>query len=313
MDDSKDRFRGCLVGLAVGDALGAAAEFMTEEAVRATYGQLTDYVSTRWWRAGEYTDDTSMALCIAESLAEHVDVNLEDIADRFIRWMLTDGRGIGNQTAAVLSRAQAGEDCTAASLAVWEESGRSAAGNGGVMRCAPVALPHCHGHAALIRHSRETCRLTHSDPRCEWSCVAVNIALAGLIAGRESAIGDARSAVRGMSPELDTALEQALEVPVDGMRVDGPDQGYTIVTTQIAFAALASGRPFEDALIEVVSKGGDADTNGAVAGALLGARDGYRAIPARWRDSLLNRDHIIAVADNLWQIAAPGLSAEPDA
>jgi len=208
MDDSKDRFRGCLVGLAVGDALGAAAEFMTEEAVRATYGRLTDYVSTRWWRAGEYTDDTSMALCIAESLAEHVDVNLEDIADRFIRWMLTDGRGIGNQTAAVLSRAQAGEDCTAASLAVWEESGRSAAGNGGVMRCAPVALPHCHGHAALIRHSRETCRLTHSDPRCEWSCVAVNIALAGLIAGRESAIGDARSAVRGMSPELDTALEQ---------------------------------------------------------------------------------------------------------
>jgi ADP-ribosylglycohydrolase len=85
------------------------------------------------------------------------------------------------------------------------------------------------------------------------------------------------------------------------MRVDGHDQGYTIVTTQIAFAALASGTPFEDALIEVVNKGGDADTNGAVAGALLGARDGYRAIPARWRDGLLNRDRIIAVADDLWQ------------
>jgi ADP-ribosyl-[dinitrogen reductase] hydrolase len=300
----RDRFRGCLIGLAVGDALGAAGEFMAEEAVRTTYGRLTDYVSTRWWRAGEYTDDTSMALCIAESLAEHVGVNLADIADRFTRWMLTDGRGIGNQTAAVLSRAHHGEDCTAASLAVWEESGRYAAGNGGVMRCAPVALLHCHDHAALISRSRETCRLTHPDPRCECSCVAVNTAIASLVAGRRSAIEDARSAVRGRSPELDAALEHALEVPVNDMRVDGPDQGYTIVTTQIAFAALASGKPFEDALIEVVSKGGDADTNGAVAGALLGARDGYRAISARWRDGLLNRDRIVAVADELWRLTA---------
>jgi ADP-ribosyl-[dinitrogen reductase] hydrolase len=300
----RDRYRGCLVGLAVGDALGAAAEFMTEDAVHAAYGRLTDYLSTRWTRAGEYTDDTAMALCIAESLAEHRVVDLSDVAARFVNWMVTDGRGIGNQIAAVLSRARAGEDCTDASLAVWEASGRYLAGNGGVMRCAPVSLLEWQDTDALVRYSREICRLTHPDPRCEWSCVAVNTTIASLLAGAESPLDDARSLIRGHSPELDAALGQAAKVPVSEMRVDGRDRGYTIVTTQIAFAALASGAPFEGALIEVVNKGGDADTNGAVAGALLGARDGYDAIPARWRSGLVGRDRILTLSDALWAISS---------
>ena len=131
----------------------------------------------------------------------------------------------------------------------------------------------------------------------------MNTAIAGLIARRSSALGDARAAVTGHCPELGVALDQAAQVPVSDMRVDGWDQGYTIVTTQTAFAALASGQAFEDALIEVVNKGGDADTNGAVAGALLGARDGYQAIPIRWREGLLARDRIVAVADALWRLS----------
>jgi len=298
----RDRFRGCLVGLAVGDALGAAAEFLSEEQVRAQFGQLRDYRDS-YWRAGQYTDDTAMARCIAESLVQHRDVVLSDIADRFVHWMLTDGAGIGSQTAAVLTQIHAGQDALAASDQVWEQTGRRAAGNGGVMRCAPIALFRWRSQKALIRDSCDTCRLTHADPRCQWSCVATNVAIAALLAGRDAAHQEAGSAVLGRCGELERALATAARVRVSEMRIDGWDQGYTLVTTKVAFAALCDGKPFEEALVGVVGKGGDADTNGAVAGALLGARDGYEAIPARWREGLLAHGELVALSDELFEIA----------
>jgi ADP-ribosyl-[dinitrogen reductase] hydrolase len=300
----RDRFRGCLVGLAVGDALGAAAEFMTEDRVAATYGLLREYIATRWWQAGQHTDDTEMALCIARSLAEHKAVVLPDIAERFVHWMVTDGTGIGNQTLAVLSRVQAGEEPIAASLAVWEKSGRQAAGNGGVMRCAPVALFDWNRPPQLIDDSRAVCRLTHPDPRCEWSCVAVNSAIAHLLGGAMSVADAVGSAIAEQCGELEAAIESAAASPISDLQLDGWDQGYTIVTTRAAFAALFGGQCFEDALISVVNRGGDADTNGAVAGAMLGTRDGYEAIPLRWREKLVGRDELVGLADVLWELAA---------
>jgi ADP-ribosyl-[dinitrogen reductase] hydrolase len=304
-DTLRDRFRGCLVGLAIGDALGAAAEFMQETDVRARYGRLTDY-GGRPGHKGQFTDDTAMALCIARSLVECERVDLSDIAARFVHWMITDGAGIGNQTLAVLTRVQEGQEPFAASAEVWEQSRRKAAGNGGVMRCAPIALFDWNQPDALIRDSRETCRLTHPDARCEWGCVAVNTAIAALLRGEVAVADSVNAAVTGQCDELAAALARAPVVPVTEMRVDGWDQGYSIVTTQIAFAALLGGESFEEALIEVVNRGGDADTNGAVAGALLGARDGHGALPERWREGLLHSDEIVSLADSLCRLASRG-------
>lgn len=297
----RDRFRGCLVGLGVGDALGAAVEFMTESEVAARYGRVVNYVTAGW--VGQYTDDTAMALCIARSIVTQGCVDLGDIARRFVQWMVMDGRGIGNQTAEVLSLIQRGEEPMAAARQVWEAHGCQAAGNGGVMRCAPVALLDWRDGEALVVHSRDTCRLTHFDPRCEWSCVAVNSAIAALLAGEDNAVEVARRTVAGRCEELDRALAAATTTPVAVLRLDGWDQGYAILTTQAAFAALTGGGSFEEALCDVVSKGGDADTNGAVAGALLGARDGYAQIPARWRGGLVGREELVALADRLWELA----------
>jgi ADP-ribosyl-[dinitrogen reductase] hydrolase len=303
LEPLRDRFRGCLLGLAVGDALGAPAESMPEGQVAATFGRLQDYLGRDWLAAGATTDDTAMALCIARSLVERGAVDLSDIAAKFVEWMVADGAGIGLQTAAVLSRIQSGEHPFLASRAVWERSGRRAAGNGGVMRCAPIGLFDWSRPDDLLRDSRETCRLTHPDPRCEWSCVAVNHAIASLLSGDPAPLASARAAVAERCPEIGAALGRAADTPVSAMRVDGWDMGYTIVTTEIAFAALAGGRPFEEALVDVVAKGGDTDTNAAVAGALLGARDGYRAIPQRWRDELEGGGPILHLADALWQLA----------
>jgi len=300
----RDKFRGCLVGLAVGDALGAPAEFLSAAEVAARYGRLEDYLGDAHWPAGQHTDDTEMALCLARSLVEKRAVVLADIAARFVHWMVTDGRGIGNQTRAVLTRVAAGEEPLAASLEVWERSGRQAAGNGGVMRCAPIGLFAWRDRASLIEHSRLTCRLTHPDPRCEWSCVAVNVAIAELLRDSESVAEAVAEATAGQCPEVEAAVAEARASQVQALGVDGWDQGYTIVTTRIALAALFGGDPLEEALVAVISRGGDADTNGAVAGALLGARDGYQAIPARWREGLRAHDQIVTLADRLWEVAA---------
>ena len=308
----RDRFRGCLAGLAVGDALGAPAEFLREEEVAARYGRLDRYLDSAYWQAGQHTDDTEMALCIARSLVENRAVAPSDIAGRFVHWMVADGRGIGNQTHAVLSRVRAGKEPFAASQAVWEERERQAAGNGGVMRCAPVGLFDWRDREALIAHSRETCRLTHPDPRCEWSCVAVNTAIAELVRGERSVAEAVADVVAGQCPEVEAAIAQAQVTPVGALRVDGWDQGYTIVTTRIALAALFGGEPFAEALVSVVNRGGDADTNGAVAGALLGARDGYEAIPRPWREGLLAHDEILALADRLGEVAGTASAGEAD-
>lgn len=300
----RDKFRGCLVGLAVGDALGAPAEFLSAAEVAARYGRLEDYLGDPYWPPGQHTDDTEMALCIARSLVEERSVALADIAARFVHWMVTDGRGIGNQTRAVLTRVRAGEEPLAASLEVWEQSGRQAAGNGGVMRCAPIGLFDWRDRESLIEHSRQTCRLTHPDPRCEWSCVAVNVAIAELLSESDSVAQAVADATTGHCPELKAAVAEARASRVETLQVDGWDQGYTIVTTRIALAALFGGDPLEEALVAVINRGGDADTNGAVAGALLGARDGYQAIPARWREGLRAHDQIVTLADRLWEVAA---------
>jgi len=261
----RDRFRGCLVGLAVGDALGAPVEFMTADEIASTHGRVDRYLGCGWCPPGQHTDDTEIALCIARSLVEHRAVVLSDIAQRFVHWMVTDGHGIGNQTAAVLQRVEDGDDPIEASLAVWERSGRQAAGNGGVMRCAPVALFHWNQPQQLVADSRETCRLTHPDPRCELSCVAVNVAIAGLLRGDEAVANTVTSAVAGGCPLLEEAIASAKTTPPTALRVDDWDQGYTLVTTKLAFAALFAGQSFEESLIAVVNRGGDADTNGAVA------------------------------------------------
>lgn len=199
----KDRFRGCMVGLAIGDALGAACEGMKERQVREIYGILRDYQTTPYFDAGEFTDDTCMALAIAESMIECECVDTEVIADAFVEWMNKDGRGIGLLTLDALRMIQDGESPSEAGMRAWEKSGRGSAGNGAVMRCAPIGL-------------------------------------------------------------LDS---------------------------------------FEDGIIAVVNKGGDADTNGAVAGALLGAKCGYEQLPPRWVKGLWERERVLAAADGLYDLS----------
>jgi ADP-ribosylglycohydrolase len=165
------------------------------------------------------------------------------------------------------------------------------------MRCAPTALARLHDPAARARETLEVARITHFDPRCGESCLWLNAALTALVLGRSpsEALAAATDDLRRERAALGRAEagERDVLAWVSRARGLGSDEldtsGYTLATAQVGAWALERAESFETGLVAVVNQGGDADTTGAVAGALLGARFGLSAIPARWLEPLRPR------------------------
>ena len=265
-------------------------------------------------------DDLAQALIVAEA-AERGPLDPDDMGRRFWDWAETNGLGMGNLTGQVLElyggdyprrqggrgraargatdppRKPAGVPITEASRTAW---GGGQAGNGALMRCAPVAVRWRDAVAALVRNSIVSAVPTHWDRRCGWSCALANLAAAAALRGETPAADELLDAgvegVRAALPELQRygyeagaprqvreAVRGAVGAEVDDVRADGGSMGYTLLTLRLALIALWRAPGFEQGLRSIVEAGGDTDTNGAVAGALLGARFGIDAIPARWR------------------------------
>jgi len=302
--DAKDRFFGVLPGLAVGDALGAPLEFLScGEVLRRYPAPLRDIVGcgTLGWSTGDPTDDTQLALLLAESLARAGSLDMEDLCARLVAWLASGPRDVGNLTRASLENLRAGDPPDQSGVLAWEDSGRRAAGNGSAMYCAPLAMLHPKPSDPPAEDAARVSRITHADPRCVGSCVAVTTAIAGLVRGDEDALPAAAMAAAPWCDEVRAVAERALARPPSALCVDGPDSGFVLVTLELAFSAAAHAEDFEEALVEVVNKGGDADTNGAVAGALLGAKLGRKAIPQRWLDAAKAVPRLLQLAETLYR------------
>ena len=312
VDPRLDKAQGCLVGLAVGDALGGPLEFMSAAQIRARYGgPVRDMVGGGWLslRPGEFTDDTQMALCIAESIAACRGFDMPDIARRFVAWYHSHPKDIGNITRSALSRLARGVPWQEAGEQAHRESGGRSAGNGSVMRCAPIALLDRNDPERLIRHSMDSSAVTHWDRRATVGAAALNLAIAGLLQGlpRPEAVTQAADRVAGLNEDVCAVLRRKLvdagqvpichsdcceESPLDALK----PTGYVLDTLEAAFACLLQVDGFEETLVAVVNLGEDADTVGAVCGALAGAAYGLSAIPARWLDALEDKERLIALA-----------------
>ena len=298
-----DRFRGCLVGLAVGDALGAPVEGLPAAEISERYGWLDQLVGGGWLglRPGEWTDDTAMMLCIARSIVARGGFDPGDVAARFLAWFQEGPRGIGRTTWLALDALKGG--------ATWREAGKWAhyvlgglsAGNGSIMRCAPVALLSCRDQARLIAQSIESSLITHWDPQACWGAAALNLAIARLLLGEE---GPLIEAVRPLveEPRVAAALAQ---VPAMTM-ADIEPSAYCLDTLKAALWCFLTSSSFEGAVTAAVNLGGDADTTGAVCGALAGAAYGLGAIPQRWQAPLVARDEMVALADDIYRLAFAG-------
>ncbi len=297
---TRDRQRGCLLGLAIGDALGAAVEFQTP----GSFEPVTEFRAggPHDLGPGEWTDDTSMALALADSIAD-VGWDLDDQAQRYVDWWRggkysSNGRvfDIGITTSAALVRFV--ETGNARECGATDER---SSGNGSIMRLAPVPIAYhrCFPDQLdlLANRALESSLPTHASPQCLSSCRYLALILAGLIHGLErdevlSADWEPLRRIRG-AEELHA---EVLEVALGSFRCRMPPEivgsGYVVRSLEAALWAFHRADDFREAVLAAVNLGDDADTTGAVCGQLAGAYWGERGIPKKWKQGLAELEFI---------------------
>lgn len=297
-----DWARGVMLGLAVGNLLGLPVEGSSRESIGRHFPDGVREISPDE-RHRPMDDDLAQAVDLGESLLENDDLPnagwVEEFTRRLVKWRRQNGRGIGITTSAVIGLLEKGTPPPDAGQTVYLANGRIAP-NGGLMRCAPVSLLWHSEPVRLVEDSAVSCMVTHHSPLCQWSCLVINVAIAML---RGGVVPEIAALVRAL--EADDApievIEWANEVRegIESLRWNHRHIGHTLLCMQFGLWATQTPLGFEEALVEVVGSGGDTDTNGAVAGAVLGARYGARAIPQRWLDCIPQRDRLERLADRM--------------
>lgn len=301
-----DRVRGCAVGAAIGDALGMPLEF----GPRRPANRLVREMTPGRLSAGTFTDDTEMALALAESLLAHRPLDPADLAQRLVAWLQAGPADVGLHTRSVLSCVAAGEPWDQAVAAVQQHRPDSA-GNGSVMRCWPVALAHWGDLDRLVADSRLQSRVTHPHPECVAGSVFVNTAIYHLLRG----MVPAEAVTRALNvAEVPAPLRMVIGAAPGRAREELTNSGWVRHTLESVVWGLLTTDSFEEAVVQVVNLGNDADTAGTVVGALAGAAFGLAGIPARWRGAL--RGEWPLGSGRLWRAAdlaalADGLVLRP--
>lgn len=303
-----ERSQGALLGLAVGDALGTTLEFHPA----GSFAPLTDMVGGGPFELapGEWTDDTSMALCLAESLVETGGFDPLDQLHRYLRWyrqghfsVKSHCFDIGGTTRAALERFERTGDPLAGS-----PDPRSA-GNGSIMRLAPVPIAFAHDPATAVRLAGESSRTTHGARACVDACRY----LGGLIVGALRGVPKETLLEPRFTPDPGGWGEAPMVAEVDAvaagsfLRKRPPEirgTGYVVESLEAALWAFASTDTFRDGALAAVNLGDDADSTGAVYGQLAGAYYGKDAIPRSWREVLAMRAAIENFASSLVRLGA---------
>jgi ADP-ribosylglycohydrolase len=307
----EDRFMGCLLGTAVGDALGQPVEAFPPERLRREFGEIREFMAGDPrlpipLGPGQWTDDTQMTLDIARSLVRRARVDPEDIAAEFIRDHWGEGiRFSGFTVKYSLQRLKRGLS--------WQQSGlddEMTAGNGGAMRIAPVGLLDCLHIERLAEDARLATIITHRHPEAVAGAQAVAFMVAQAAAGglEPPTLFPETAAFIGPCRVAEN-LQRAQELWAQGTETTRAlsilgTTGYVVHTVAAAaYCFLKSPDDFERAVIDAVMGGNDADTTAAIAGAVSGAFNGAAAIPLRWRKTVERGPEIEAMARDLWQIA----------
>lgn len=306
--DRRSRYRGALLGLAAGDALGTTIEFRKP----GSFKPLTTIVGGGPFdlKPGEWTDDTTMALCLAESLVELGKFDMEDQLRRYCRWwkhghLSVKGKcfDIGNATRSALARfMDSGDPCSGA-------TGVSTSGNGSIMRLAPAPLFCSRDIAKAVHYAAESSRTTHGSPDCVDACRYMAAILVGALDGKPKS--ELIDPDYWPSLKITPALTQNIAAIANGSyRIKEPPEiqgsGYVVRSLEAALWAFHKSKNFQDGALLAVNLGDDADTTGAVYGQIAGAYYGEDGIPREWRDMLAMRDLIERRADELFALAEKG-------
>lgn len=280
--ENDDLRAGTLLGLAVGDALGGPYEFCGPG--EAPRGPL-EMVGGGWLslRPGETTDDTALTRAVLEGYAEG-EFDLRRVREAMLRWLATDPKDVGNQTREALEYLRQNPE------AQFPPEKPTAQGNGAVMRAAAHGVM-ARGASEAARNAWTEAALTHPSQVARASGGLVAALVASLVAGQrpEEALNASLALVIGLGAGDEGELRE-LFGPLDDYRHD--PGGWTVYTINLALLALLEAPDFRTGVESVVRLGGDADTNGAVSGALLGARFGAGSIPESWSRELERADEL---------------------
>lgn len=285
---NKDRYVGAMIGVAIGDALGAPLEFMDAGQIRRKYGEVMEMVGGGWLSVepGEVTDDTQMTLAVAEGLVQ-AETELDEaarIGDNFLRWYAEHPKDVGNTCASVLSEMSGRTDRTMqewqqAAERLCERTNGGTAGNGALMRTIYPAL-YFHDEWEAQNAAIRIGRMTHWHGMSDHT-VRVYTELVNAIANSDMTAEEAKR-------KIHTAMQPFRGEAEDEGRIPPRPTGYCLDSLICATEAVLNTESFEDALVDAVNQGGDADTIGAIAGGLAGAVYGLTGIPDRWIRTLDN-------------------------
>ena len=301
----RDRFRGCLSGLAVGDALGTTLEFTPP----GSFEPIDDMVGGGPFdlQPGQWTDDTSMTLCLATSLVESGGFDPGDQMTRYVRWwregyLSSTGAcfDIGIATRGALSRFEKTGEPFAGSLDPYS------AGNGSLMRLAPVPMFFAGDPADAIERSADSSKTTHGAEEAVDACRYFSGLLAGALKGVDKAmlLSDRYCPIEGHWRRNPLA-ERIDAVAAGSFKAKEPPEikgaGYVVLSLEAALWAFRGSTCFRDGALLAVNLGDDADTTGAIYGQIAGAHYGVEAIPAEWRRRLTMKAEIESLADQLYE------------
>jgi ADP-ribosylglycohydrolase len=302
-----ERYRGSLLGLATGDALGTALEFQPP----GSFKPIDDMVGggPANPEPGQWTDDTAMALCLAESLIERKGFDPIDQLERYVRWLRqghlsSTGQcfDVGNVVASALLRFERTHE------PFCGPTEPDTAGNGSIMRLAPVPLFFARNPLEAIERSAESSRTTHGALTAVDACRYLGALISGAVNGasKKKLLSDHFSPVPGYWKEK-PLVGEIDEIASGSFKRKSPPQirgtGYVVRSLEAALWAFYHGDSFKEGCLLAVNLGDDADTTGAVYGQLAGAFYGEKEIPESWRSKLAHRDLIEPFADRIFALS----------
>lgn len=295
MTKDLNRSRGCLLGLAVGDAVGTTVEFKS----RGSFTPIIDMVGGGPFglKAGQWTDDTSMALCLATSLVTKKEFDSVDQMNRYWDWykngyLSSVGRcfDIGNTVRQALERYKHTGNSFSGSVDA------NSAGNGSLMRLAPIPMFYYSDLERIIHFAKESSRTTHGAAECLEACQVFAEMLFLALSGesKEQILFDTKSQIS--SPRIfEIASGSYSNKKINQIR----GTGYVVESLEAALWCFYQTDTFESAILQAANLGDDADTTAAICGQIAGAFYGEAGIPEKWLAKLYMRHEITELADNL--------------
>jgi ADP-ribosyl-[dinitrogen reductase] hydrolase len=297
-----EKAKGALLGLAVGDALGAPVEGVSAADIDGKQTELTGG-GLYGLAPGQGTGDTDMAVRLASSLVEQGGFDADRVLAAYVSWYRDEPPGMSDHMRQVLGSIEGGTDAYRATSAL-HFGGEVTSGNGAVMRTTPIGIAFAGRDDALRDATLADAALTHFDPLAGKVALLHNQVISWVLTGGPQLVFDNLK-----NPEwLDDRIEDVVIPATAGVlgfatTLSRDEPGSALASIAIALGAFFHADDFESGLIWAVNLGGDADTNGAVAGAMLGARLGASAIPERWVTALERRAELEGLGHQLASLA----------